>query len=177
MVNFAVPFDGGSPITDYKVLASTGGTFTVARTAPAICTTSDKPQLTASCEVVGLTNGTGYSFKVEGVNAIGVGSPSSKTIFIAPATVPWAPRNVTVTPGNESASVHWTPPLHDGGAIVSFYIVRAYTGGSTHSCDSTGTACVIRGLTNGRRYAVRVFARNWAGLSASSAPESVVPQR
>ena len=55
--------DGGSPVLDYTAMASPGG-----KTCSANGT---------SCEVSGLTNGTGYRFTVTARNAKGVSAPSA----------------------------------------------------------------------------------------------------
>ena len=66
-VTWTAPADtGGSPITGYKVYSSADN-FTAAVASP-----------TASpSTVTGLTNGTGYTFKVSAVNATGEGPPSA----------------------------------------------------------------------------------------------------
>ena len=62
-VNWTAPTDtGGSPITGYKVQASSADNFTGCGGAPADAT---------SPTVTGLTNGTGYTFTVAAINATG----------------------------------------------------------------------------------------------------------
>lgn len=63
--------DGGSPITDYTVeyrVTSVGGAWTAF---------SHVASATTARTVTGLTNNTGYDFRVSAVNAVGTGTPSS----------------------------------------------------------------------------------------------------
>lgn len=64
--------DGGSAITGYTVTASTGQTCTSA---------------TTTCSMVGLTNGTAYTFTVKATNAIGISDVSSVSLLATPAAL------------------------------------------------------------------------------------------
>ncbi len=63
--------DGGSPITGYTVTAAPGG---------ATCSTMGA----TSCTVVGLTNGTPYTFTVTATNAVGTGPASAPSASATP---------------------------------------------------------------------------------------------
>ena len=73
--------------------------------------------------MTGLTNGTAYTFTVAAINAIGTGAASAQSNAVTPATVPGAPTIGTATRGNASATVTWTAPASNGGAVITGYVV------------------------------------------------------
>jgi chitodextrinase len=160
-VNFTPPvFNGGSPITGYKVISNPG-----AKTA----TGSGNPVV-----VSGLTNGTAYTFVVIATNAAGNSSPSASSNSVTPCTIPDAPTIGTATAGNALATVNFTPPTSNGGSSITVYTVTSNPGAKT----ATGSInpIVISGLTNGTAYTFVVTATNAAGTSPpSSASNSVTP--
>src|SRR5262249_27361537 len=135
----APAFNGGSPITTYTATASPGG---------ASCTT-----VGLSCNIVGLTNGTSYSFTVTAANAGGTG-PASNGLNGTPATVPGAPTITSAVPGNAAITVSWTAPSSNGGAPITSYTVTTSPGSA--SCTTSGLSCTVSGLTNGTLYTVSV---------------------
>lgn len=157
--------NGGAPITGYTVTASSGGTQ---------CTTTGA----TSCVVTGLTNGTDYTFTVTATNGSGTTSAAaSASNSVTPATVPGAPTIGTATAGNAQASVTWTAPADNGGALVTSYTATAVED-NTKSCSANGSTltCTITGLTNGSAYTFTVTATNSVGTSAaSSASNGVTP--
>src|SRR5207244_4191458 len=66
----------------------------------------------------------------------------------AGATVPGAPTNVSATPGNAMATVSWSAPASNGGALITGYTVTGAPGGGTCSTVSALT-CNVSGLVNG----------------------------
>src|SRR5207245_7612897 len=118
--------DGGSAITSYTVSSSpSGASATVAGT---------------SATLTGLTNGTTYTFTVIATNAVGNSAPSlasNSVTPVAPATVPGAPRAVTATAGNASASVSWTAPASDGGSAITSYTVTSSPAGASPTVAGT----------------------------------------
>lgn len=89
-----MPYDGGKPISTYKVYWDTGSgssdesTFVPANPATAPATVSPQVQIQ-----IGINPGVTYQFKVLAVNEIGEGSFSTVSSFIA-AEVPGEPRSV-----------------------------------------------------------------------------------
>jgi hypothetical protein len=87
-------------------------------------------------------------------------------------TAPGAPEDVVAAGGNGQAAVSWDPPLDDGDAPVTSYTAVADPGGQ--SCSTSGTSCVVAGLSNGTSYTFSVTATNLKGTGPASAPSSAV---
>jgi hypothetical protein len=82
-------------------------------------------------------------------------------------TKPGTPTAVTATAISGGAAVSWTAPVSDGGSPITGYTVTASHGGQT--CTTTGaTMCTVTGLTNGRRYEIKVRASNVKGEGHAS---------
>jgi len=147
--------NGGATITGYVVTSTPTG-FTCAVT-------------TTSCTFSGLTNGTTYTFTATATNRVGTGNGSSATA--TPATVPDAPTTVSATSNNDrSATVTWSAPINNGGAVVTSYTVGIAPSGSvpTGCVATTSVTCTVVGLTNGTSYTFSVTAANRVGSGASS---------
>jgi hypothetical protein len=86
-VSWTAPYDGSSPITNYRITSNTGEFTDVSG-----------DQTTGI--VTGLTNGTAYTFTVVATNAIGDSLPSSASPAVTPATVPSMPIDVVGVSGN-----------------------------------------------------------------------------
>ena len=156
--------NGGSAITFYTVTSSGGQT----------CNTPNGT--TRTCTVLGLTNGTPYTFTVTATNAAGTGPSSTASAPATPASKPGAPTAVTATGSfNSYAVVNWTAPPSDGGTPITNYTVTSSPGGFT--CNSgTATTCTVTGLTNGTAYTFTVTATNALGTGPASLPSApVVP--
>ncbi|WP_410651318.1 fibronectin type III domain-containing protein [Amycolatopsis sp. cmx-4-54] len=92
------------------------------------------------------------------------------------ASPPGAPRSVTATPGNASATVRWNAAAANGAAVTGYRVT--WSGGETTVGGGARTAS-ITGLANGASYVFTVAAINRAGTGpgASSAPVTpVVPK-
>ncbi len=153
---------GSSAITGYTVTASPGG---------ATCTTSGA----TSCMVIGLDNGTAYTFTVTAQNSAGSSAASLPSAEVTPRTVPDAPTAVSAVPGNALALVSWQAPGFDGGSDVTGYRATASPGGrSCTSADAAVASCTVTGLANGTAYTFTVTASNVAGSSAASAASAAV---
>ena len=106
-----------------------------------------------------------------------------------PATVPDAPTDLTATPGDESVTLRWTAPAHDGGSEVTGHQYCREEGTSA-SCTAesdwrdiaasapggaNATGYTVTDLTNGTGYTFRVRARNAEGESAPSPEAGTTP--
>ena len=169
---FAPLDDGGSAITGYRVRVFEGTSTTVLRTVAVAGDLTD-------VLVTGLTNGTGYSFDVRAVNAVGSGPASARSDVVtpqAPLSAPSAPAISTATAGDASATVNWAVPSSDGGSPITGYEVQAHdagTGAAVGSPQSAAGAATtslrVTGLTNGTSYRFSVRAINAIGASPASA--------
>lgn len=163
--------DGGSPIVGYRITTYIGF-------APVLETSFASTATTQT--VTGLVNGTGYRFRVQALNAMGLGSFSTASNLVTPGpTVPDPPTIGVAVGGNQEATVSWTAPGNDGGAAISGYVVTPYVGVVAQTPQvfaTTATTQTVTGLLNGTPYTFRVAAVNVHGAGLSSAPSNgVVP--
>ena len=132
--------NGGSALTDYVIEYSTnnGSTWTVY---------ADGAGTTTSETITGLTNGTGYRFRVKAVNAIGTGSASSATNEVTP-TAPMALSYLSQTFNGATASQVLSPTLANGTASSFSFSGTLPTGVSfsTTTGAFTGPASWVGGL-------------------------------
>lgn len=161
LVSWQAPANnGGSPVTQYTVTASPGG---------ATCVTA-----VTNCAVLGLTNGTAYTFSVVARNAAGDSAPSASSSPITPFGVPSEPLDVSASTLPGQVTITWTPPISNGGAPITGYTASVIPTGRT--CTTTAFTCTISGLTNGTSYTVQVRANNAAGASLpGTAAERAIP--
>jgi hypothetical protein len=112
--------------------------------------------------------------------------PAAGSASLLRVSVPSPPGRPVAVAGNGSVTLRWTAPAHANGSPIYAYMVWPYTGGhkgKARQYVSTKTKAVVTGLTNGRKYAFRVAARNRIGIgpqSATSAPvlvRAVTPGR
>lgn len=166
-LRWAAPADtGGAAISAYRVTAYRG-------TTPVTSVVVSGRTTTAT--VKGLRNGTAYRLGVQAVNSAGAG-PRSALVTATPRTKPGAPRISSVTAQKRAVAVRWVRPAVTGGAPVSGYVVRVYSGGKlvkSVTARATTTRVVVRGLAPGKAYQFRVVAKNAAGLGTSSAGKAV----
>ncbi|AGZ42862.1 fibronectin type III domain-containing protein [Actinoplanes friuliensis] len=152
-VTFSPPNAGGSPITRYEISTDDGASWATLAVAGTGATRTGM--------VDGLTNGAEVQVRVRARNDVGPGAPSA-AVAVTPVTgLPSAPGDVTVTPGNASVSIAFTPPT--GG--VTSYEVSIDDGVTWTTLAGNG---IVAGLTNGTAYTVRIRARNATGAGPAS---------
>jgi hypothetical protein len=170
VVSWTAPSNGGSPITDYTVTATTGQT----------CQTSGS----TSCAITGLSTSTSVKFSVVATNAVGSSSASVESASITPNSggalaVASRPNSATATPYAGVVRIEWTPgsPVP---APVTKYTVTASPGGATCEVEvdvelAPPLMCDITGLSNLQVYTFDVVATNAAGTSPVRTSGAVAP--
>jgi len=109
----------------------------------------------------------------------------SGSVAVTPS-VPSAPTAVSVTPGNGSLQVVWSPPAITGGSALTYLVAlfTAQTGGTQvgATCSTTALTCSFSSLTNGTTYWAQVSATNATGpgpaaprVSGTPAVQATVP--
>lgn len=165
----APEFDGGSPVTGYKISTDGGDTWGPLQL-------SGSPA-SYSFELTDLVLGHEYRVQVRAVNVRGDGE-ITKTRSFTPALVPSAPTGLEVTGDNGEMKVVFGAPLHDNGADVTSYDV-SFDGGQSWAYDVelVGNApwtFTLEGFTNGQAYDVRVRANNRIGFGAEASADDVL---
>lgn len=121
-----------------------------------------------------LINGVSYSIRVSAVNECGEG-PVGVAASGTPAGPPDAPVISSVTAGDKTLTLHFTPPDDNGSAIEGYRyelndVCIIYSDG-TLDCNESGCEYTIPNLTNGSLYTVKLLAYNDMG----DGPLSVLP--
>ena len=163
--------DGGSDITSYDlryIRSDADGSVDANWTLQ-----EDFSQVASSYRILGLTNGVAYHMQVRAINAAGDGTWSAR-VTRTPTGPPDTPSIDTVTPGDESLTITWSRPAHDGGAPITAYNLRyaredvrdsflflwTHEDGIWTSGDLEYT---LSGLDNGVRYTLGLQAVNSEG--------------
>ncbi len=155
-------YDGGAPITGYRVRAFAGSTVAVDRTA-----TVEAGKIT----VTGLTNGTAYTFDVAATNRVGTGAFGPRSGAVTPRSVPGQPYPFWTVTATGRATIAFLGPLTDGGSPVTGYIATARpASGNVVTARSTTTPIVIDGLTDGVEYTITISAVSAFGVGTPSSP-------
>jgi len=126
----------------------------------------------------GLTNGTGYFFRVAASNANG-SSEASAPVFAtplappAPPPPPAIPTGLAATPGNAQVSLVWNAV----SGATSYSLFRSTVAGAQGDLITSGAATgfLNTNLTNGMTYYYRVASSNANGSSVPSAQVSAKP--
>jgi fibronectin type 3 domain-containing protein len=160
--------DGGSTITEYMVYRST---------SPSDPFTNVGNSTTLNYIDSTVSNGITYWYNVTAVNAEGEG-PSSNQVSTTPATVPTAPLNPLLVPGNSQISVSWETPADDGGSpIIRYRIYRRFASGSFINIRNVSSVLLYldSNVTNGITYFYIILAVNGEGESVASVEVSTTP--
>ena len=160
-VTWTAPSAGADPISDYIVQYSSNGGTT--------WTTVDTGSTSTSTTVTGLSNGTGYLFQVQAVNAIGSGPFSASSPTITPSGPPGAPTVTSITPADGGLGVGFTTP-------TSSAPITGYGTGPWLTATGTTSPLAIGGLTDGTTYSVAIEAVSTIGTGSPSNSMSGTPE-
>ncbi len=145
-------YDGGLPVLQYEVAASTGQRL--------VCPS-------APCTISGLKNGVPVSFTVRARNAVDWSQPSAPSPQVIPDTAPRAVTVGVVTPGDRTLDVTWAAPANEGSAVDQYQVqwvnVNGGAGGGTRIVAGSALSTTLTGLVNDDQYSLRVQAHNGAG--------------
>ena len=148
MLNWAQP-SGGAEVTGYEYEQDFSGNWISSGSTDTTYT------------VMGLTNGTVYSFRVRARNS-GEARGASGSVS-ATTTAPDVPEGLSFTPGDGLVTLRWDAPANDGGDMITHYEYELDGDGDWISTDSTATNQTVTGLNNGQSYIFRVRAVNALG--------------
>ena len=90
--------------------------------------------------------------------------------------LPWAPSNISASPGNASAVITFTAPVYAGRSAISTYVANCTAAGETLSARGEASPLKVVGLANGVRYACVVHASNAAGTGSNSGAVAATPR-
>uniref|UniRef100_A0A3Q3E2Y6 Titin n=1 Tax=Hippocampus comes TaxID=109280 RepID=A0A3Q3E2Y6_HIPCM len=157
--------DGGSPITTYVIEKhDKEGVRWIRCNRQAV--------LDLTFKVTGLLESHSYEFRVAAENSVGVGEPTSPTVYykaLDPVFRPGPPQNPRVIDTTKSSVfLSWSKPLFDGGSEIQGYIVEYAPAEDWLTCTPpTGvrkTKFEVLNLKENQAYKFRVCASNKVGI-------------
>lgn len=171
--------DGGSAVTAYRLEESVeGGAWNAL---------GDTGDARTTIDVIDLTPGVTYQFRVAALNAVGVGSFSAAS---APLTMP---TQLITTPGpvrdftrgaytktfrTYQVKVRWKAPRDDGGAPVTAYVARLGKGTNWSRWSRlTRPATLLTDLRRDTKYRLQVRAVNSEGRGTVAVFTFTTPRR
>lgn len=153
--------DGGSKIANYVIekREATKKAYTVLSTVWQKC----------SYKFTDLEEGAYYYFRISAENDLGVGEPAESPEPIRVSQAPSTPEDLYVTDvTSDSASLAWTKPLHDGGSLITGYVIEAQkkdTDQWVHVTTIKALDYTVTDLIEGAEYTFRIIAVNASGRS------------
>jgi Fibronectin type III domain len=126
--------------------------------------------------VMGLANGTAYTFKVTATNNVGTGPPSVAVTATPHATPPSRPNNLGATQtGPGQVRIDWTPPTTNGSmadgsaASITRYNIAVNPGGTAVQVPATTLTYSKSGLADNITYTFAVSATNTRPTTGAAA--------
>ena len=149
-------FNGGSPVTYYKVFrGNSANQSTQVQIGTATIGSYDDTQIN-----VGLT----YYYSVKAVNVVG-DSVAGNVVSVLVKGLPGAPGTLYTQISDRTVTLTWSAPASNGYSAVTGYKVyrSGTTGAEAYLATVTGTTYADSGLLNGNVYYYRVSALNAMG--------------
>ena len=167
-LNWVSPNANGYTVTGYKIERSTDTGLTW------YTVTANTQSVATVFTDTGLTTGTYYTYKVSGINALGIGVASSISTTHA-GGVPNIPVLTLTALPNSIIQLDWTTPATNGFTITSYQIEKSINGGTSWTPLTSVNANTFQdpGLINGNTYQYRISATNIIGESAFSVGSSM----
>lgn len=171
--------NGGSAVTSYLVEESvdSGAWRAIGETGDALTT----------ADVVSLTPGSTYQFRVSAITSAGTGAASQPSAPITmgadqvttPGAVSGFSKGKFIKKGSAyRVAVRWKPPADDGGAEILGYVARVGFGGSWGPwSDLDAPATMTTGLYANRKYTLQVQALNEKGPGPIASYSFATPKR
>ena len=173
--------DGGSPITGYRVEASSDD-------SPGWITLVDNTGSAATLHShANLSPATTWRYRVQAINAVGTGPASGEARATTAAALPEAPTELAAAARGPSwIELAWKTPDYTGGVPIAGYKIEVYQDEGSiwtvlvPNTRSTGTGYHHLGLDPGSTHYYRVSAINSAGVGpvsgvAQATTDPVVP--
>ncbi len=163
-VNFTVPNDGGSAITNYEYSINNGTSWI----------TPSPSVITSPVTITGLTNGTTYQIKLRALNINGNGTESSAITATPQRTPPSAPTISSTSWGaaNSRFTIYFTLPTDNGGNNITNYEYSLNDGTSWIAFSpqdiSSPAITQVGSAPNGTSYQIKLRAVNINGPGAAS---------
>ena len=153
--------DGGSAVRNY-IVEKREATRKSWSTVETVCPKT-------SYKISNLIEGSSYFFRVLGENEYGVGEGRETESPVKIAEPPSPPDSVeTKTVTDNSVSLTWDKPHHDGGSRIEGYAVEMLEKGTEKwikVCFIKDSNCTVKGLKTGAEYFFRIKAKNENGFS------------
>uniref|UniRef100_H2YFC9 non-specific serine/threonine protein kinase n=1 Tax=Ciona savignyi TaxID=51511 RepID=H2YFC9_CIOSA len=166
--------DGGAPIINYVVEKRETSHLAWVLVNPSVEGTT--------CKISKLLADNEYIFRVRAENKYGVGDALESVEIIAknPFTTPSAPQSLEVTSvNNNSVTLAWGRPKHDGGSEIAGYAVEKKIRSGLRWIRANKKTILdmrykVQDLSENQEYEFRVFAKNDKGLSDPATLNQVI---
>ncbi|NBP54550.1 MAG: hypothetical protein EBU67_09780 [Actinobacteria bacterium] len=133
-------------------------------------------EVTPGTEFIFPSNGKALSWRVKMTSSDGAVTPVITKIVVAARAyeLPVAALTALSLPGNGFLGISWTPGVVSSGGVVKQYKVINEANGDV-LCVTSGTTCVVSGLTNLTQYRLKLNAENPAGVASTQITGDLTP--
>ncbi len=165
----------GEALVSFDAAAGEGPILYTLESDPAGGSDLDDASSALLHRVTGLSNGTGYRFRVTASNLFGDSLPSNWSNTVTPKAFAAPPTQLHATAGTSQASLNFQPSADAASAGVTGYHVVSYPAGAVDAADGTlATSRTLTGLQNGTSYVFVAYTINSEGAGLPSQPSNAV---